>query len=93
MIVTVVARIPPSGVRAFAEYEDAVLPLLGDHEAGIERRLRNADGTMEIQVLDFPHRAAYDAFLRDPRRVARRFLLEASGAQIEIHVDLDDVPA
>lgn len=56
-------------------YEDEVLPLLEDHGARVLYRGRRADHEddalpLEVHLLWFPHRAALDAYLADPRRQA-----------------------
>ena len=56
-------------------FEDAVLPLLGDHGARVVYRGRRLDGQdatlpLEVHVLWFPDRAAYEAYLADDRRAA-----------------------
>lgn len=43
-----IADVPADGVDAFREYENAVLPLLGEHGSRLERRLRSADGHREV---------------------------------------------
>ena len=80
-----IARVPPEGVAAFAEYEAAVLPLLVDHGARLERRLRAADGRLEVHVLAFPDEGALAAYRDDPRRAALAPLLARSGARTELH--------
>jgi uncharacterized protein (DUF1330 family) len=62
-------------------YEDEVLPLLEDHGARVLYRGRRADHEadalpLEVHLLWFPHRAALDAYLADPRR---RALLDRYG--------------
>lgn len=64
-----------------SEYEDAVLPLLADHGARVLYRGRRVAGQdaelpLEIHLLWFPNRAAFDAYLADERRAA---LLERFG--------------
>jgi uncharacterized protein (DUF1330 family) len=54
-------------------YEDEVLPLLEDHGARVlyrGRRVDHEDDTLplEVHLLWFPHRAALDAYVADPRR-------------------------
>jgi ketosteroid isomerase-like protein len=78
-----VARVPLAGVDAFARYEDAVLALLPEHGATLERRLRTIDGTTEVHLLRFGD-GALDAYRADPRRAAHRPALEASGATVEL---------
>lgn len=90
MIVTTIARVPAQGIRSYELYEDVVLALLPDYGAALERRLRNADRTVDVHVLRFPDRSTYERFLQDPRRRSRRQLLEVSGAAIEVHEDLED---
>jgi len=62
-------------------YEDEVLPLLEDHGARVlyrGRRTHHDDAALplEVHLLWFPHRAALDAYMADPRRAA---LLDAYG--------------
>jgi uncharacterized protein (DUF1330 family) len=68
---------PPDQAAAAAAYEDAVLPLLADHGAELLYRGRRASAEdvsqpAEVQLIRFPSRAAYDAFLADGRRLALR---------------------
>ena len=42
------------------------------HGGRVERRLRTADGTTEVQVLSFQDRDGLDSFLADPDRAALR---------------------
>jgi hypothetical protein len=71
---------PDLAARASA-YEDRVLPLLADHEAELQFRGRRTDGEdpaapLEVHVIWFPHRRAFDAYMADERRLA---LLEEFG--------------
>ena len=64
-----------------AAYEDAVLPLHADHGARVMYRGRRVTGQdpalpFEVHVTWFPHRAAFDAYIADPRRAE---LLETFG--------------
>lgn len=77
MIVVATFRIPPLAVRAFAEYEQGVLPLVADH--GGRLRDRRSTGTTVVHELEFPDEAAYRAFRADPRMTPRRSLLAAAG--------------
>jgi hypothetical protein len=87
----VVARIPPEGVERFQSYEDAVLPLLREHGARLERRLRSTAGDCEVHVLSFAAEESLAAYLDDPRRAAHRDLLEGSGAELEL-IEVEDIP-
>jgi hypothetical protein len=87
----VVARIPPGGVERFQRYEDAVLPLLREHGARLERRLRSTAGDVEVHVLSFAAAESMAAYLDDPRRAAHRDLLEGSGAELEL-IEVEDIP-
>jgi hypothetical protein len=87
----VVARIPPEGVERFQRYEDAVLPLLREHGARLERRLRSTAGDAEVHVLSFAAPESLAAYLDDPRRAAHRDLLEGSGAELEL-IEVEDIP-
>jgi hypothetical protein len=65
---------PESAARAVA-YEDAVLELLADHGALVAYRGRRVDGEadalpLEVHLLWFPNRVAFDAYIADDRRAA-----------------------
>jgi hypothetical protein len=90
LIYVIVARIPADGIAAFQCYESAVLPLLADHGAVLERRLRSADGCTEVHLTRFPSAVAFTGYRDDPRREAQQRLLRGSGAEIELH-ELHDV--
>jgi hypothetical protein len=85
-----IARIPAEGVSDYQEYEAGVLPLLGEHEGKLERRLRDSDGQLEVHVIGFASRKAFKAYMDDPQRTALKRLLIASGARTELH-ELHDV--
>jgi hypothetical protein len=89
MLMTAIVRIPPEGVPDYLAYEDGVLPVLAHHGATLERRLRTADGTTEVHVVNFPSQAALDAYMGDPRRNEHRALFDASGAAMEV-LRMDD---
>lgn len=91
MTYVLIARIPPHGISHFIEYESAVLPLLAEHEGTLERRLRSADGCLEVHVLRFATTEALAAYRSDPRRAALAPALERSGATTELH-RVTDVP-
>jgi hypothetical protein len=64
-----------------AAFEDDVLPLLADHGARVLYRGRRVAGQdaalpLEVHVLWFPDRAAFGAYMADPRRQS---LLDAYG--------------
>ena len=80
-----VAKVAPEGVALLQSYEDQILPLLAEHGARIERRLRSEDGRTEIHLLTFPSVQALTRYRSDPRRVRHHELLERSGAQLELH--------
>jgi hypothetical protein len=79
-----VARIPATGIADFQAYENAVLPLMPEHNGRLERRLRNADGTVEIHVITFASAADHQNYRSDPRRAAQAWLLEKSSAKLEL---------
>ncbi|HUI49472.1 MAG TPA: hypothetical protein VL119_12290 [Acidimicrobiia bacterium] len=65
----------PAQAERASEYEDAVLALLTDHGARVAFRGRRVEGQdhvlpLEVHLLWFPGREAFDAYLADPRRVA-----------------------
>ncbi|MGE0765847.1 MAG: hypothetical protein AB7L90_05245 [Hyphomicrobiaceae bacterium] len=90
LLLTLVARVPPEGVADFRAYEEAVLPLLCKYGGALERRLRNADGTVEIHVVRFAARPDFERFRADPDRLAAAPLLKRSEAVIEL-MELHDV--
>jgi hypothetical protein len=79
-----VARLPVDGVASFQGYENAVLPLLGECDGRLERRLRNPDGTIEAHLVSFDSEQSFQRFRADPRRAAFAHLMERSSAAIEI---------
>lgn len=80
----IIVRIPPEGIEYFRAYEDAVLPLLPEFDGCLERRLRNADGTVEAHIISFPSDADFQNYRNDPRRAAQSWLLEKSSAKLEL---------
>jgi hypothetical protein len=89
MIVLAIVRIPREGVRDYLAYEDGVLPLLSEHGATLQRRLRTDDGTTEVHIVDYPSEAVLEAYMGDPRREEHRALFDASGAVMEV-LRMDD---
>lgn len=77
-------RIPAEGVADFCAYEDSVLPLLPEFNGRLERRLRNADGTVELHIISFASAADHQNYRNDPRRAAQARLLEKSSAKFEL---------
>ena len=85
-----IARIPAQGVALFRQYEERVLPLLEEAGGKLRRRLRNADGTIEVHVVWFPSTEVRERYRSDARRAAQAALLEQSQAVIEL-LALSDV--
>ncbi len=73
-----IARLPMDGVATFQAYEAAVLPLLSECDGLLERRLRNADGTIEVHIVSFDTEQSFQRFKSDPRRAAFAHLMERS---------------
>ena len=78
---------------AASAYEDEVLPLLAHHGAQLLHRGRRAQGQdpslpVEVHLIRFPSRAAYDGYLVDERRLA---LIERHGEVFtsKVVVELD----
>ena len=86
------AHLPLGGSAAFDRYEEAVLPLLADHDGRLVRRLRSVDDRVEAHLVEFASEQAFEGFRGDERRLAARPLLEASGASIEL-LEMRDVEA
>lgn len=83
------ARIPAAGVADFQAYEAIVLPLLAVHGGALERRLRNADGTIEVHIVRFASSEGLESFRADPRRTAAQPVLARSGATVEVSMVAD----
>jgi hypothetical protein len=90
LVLALIARLPLEGVAKFQAYEAAVLPLLPDYGGVLERRLRNAEGTVEMHIIRFASREDFERFRKDPRRDTAAPLLQSSGAAIELF-ELHDV--
>jgi hypothetical protein len=90
LLLVQIVRIPADGIDAFQLFESRVLPLLAAHGGMLERRMRSADGQIEIHVISFPSAAALDQYRNDPERVRHLPLLEQSGAVAQL-VEVTDV--
>ena len=77
-------------LAAFEAYEAAVLPLLAEHGAVLERRLRVVDDGAETHLIDFPSPSALEAYLADPRREALAPVWRACGA-VASHREVHDL--
>jgi hypothetical protein len=84
-------RIPVEGIEDFQAYEDAVLPLLPEFNARLERRLRNREGTIEMHIVSFASDADFYNYRNDPRRMAQASLLKRSCAKLEL-LSMANVP-
>lgn len=63
----------PGAEAALVDYEDRVLKLVPEHGGRVLQRARSAatdEHPLEIQMLQFPSRAALDAYMGDGRRSA-----------------------
>jgi hypothetical protein len=90
LILVVTARVPDAGIADFNAYEAGVLPLLGEHGGLLERRLVGEEGRIEVHIVSFPTREAFDAYVRDPRRAELAPLLARSGASMTA-VEMRDI--
>jgi len=61
---------------AFDRYEAAVLAVLTDLGGTVLARVRDSGASREWHLLQVPDRSVWDAFLRDPRRLAQARMLE-----------------
>jgi hypothetical protein len=79
LLLGVVVEMRPGAATEGARYEDEVLSLLGRHGGRLERRLRNTDGTTEVQIIRFTSPAGLDTFLADQdRRTLREKIGDAA---------------
>ncbi len=83
MLLMQIVRIPAEGVAAFQQFESVVLPLMPNYDGQLQRRLRSADGRIEVHLLSFRSQQALDAYRADPVRVENLPLLTESGAVAE----------
>jgi len=77
----------PGQEEGLAAYEDTVLRLLAEHGAGVVSRVRRKDAgdlPLEVQVIEFPDRAALDAYMSDPRRLASADVRERVVARTDV---------
>jgi uncharacterized protein (DUF1330 family) len=75
--------------RALTEYENRVLALLADHNATLVARVSplpvdTADLPTEIHIIRFATKAAFDAYMVDPRRAAMASERDAAVARTHI---------
>ncbi len=74
-------------VEALRAYEAAVIPLIADHGGEMLQRLA-ADGVgeqpHEINIFQFPDRAALEAYMVDPRREALSIHRDAAIRRTEV---------
>ena len=80
-----VAHIPLHGVAAFQEYEGSVLPLLNEYSGRLVHRYQNADGTMEMHIVQFTSAVDFAAYRASNSRTKFAQLLEKSGAEVSVH--------
>jgi hypothetical protein len=77
----------PGAEGALIDYEDRVLGLLADHGGRVLQRTRTEGGEgvpLEIQILEYPSRAAFDAYVADGRRAALAAAHDAAIARTEV---------
>jgi hypothetical protein len=90
MLLVQTIRVPAEGLDALRRFEAAVLPLLSNYGARLERRLRTPDGCVEVHVVSFPSREALDRYRADPTRQEHLHLLHDSLAASDV-IEVTDV--
>jgi uncharacterized protein (DUF1330 family) len=73
--------------RDLIAYEDRVLPLLADHGGRVIQRARSSgegNDPLEVHVLSFPDEDAFNAYMRDDRRVALTAQRDEAIARTEV---------
>jgi hypothetical protein len=76
LTLVMIADLPADGIAAFADYEAQVLGMLRRHDGRLERRLRSADSRVEVHIISFGSRLAYEAYVADPERGGHRRILD-----------------
>ncbi|GAA1647885.1 hypothetical protein [Actinoplanes couchii] len=76
--------------EALADYEDAVLALLAEHDGRLLQRARTLPGAAEgspaeIQMIEFDGQTGYDGYMADKRRLALADQRDAAVARTEIY--------
>jgi hypothetical protein len=77
----------PGMEQALIAYEDAVLPLVNEHDGKVVHRAwtDGADGRpLEIQLFEWASQEAMDGYMSDPRRTALSADREQAIARTEI---------
>ncbi len=69
----------------FEQYEGAVLPLLSEFGARLQRRVRSIDQKIEMHLVWFPSQESYQAFREDPRRKEHGHLFQASNVTASVY--------
>ena len=83
------ADVAPDDVEAFRRYEDVALAVMAEHGGVLERRLRSADGTVEVHLVSFADEEAVAVFAADPRRAEARAMLQDRQVQQRVEVLTD----
>lgn len=91
LLLTVLLHIEGADVASLQDYEAAVLPLLPSHGGVLERRLRARDGSLEMHLVRFPDRSAFERYMADGRRLAAAPLLARSRATVTLF-QAEDLP-
>ena len=79
----------PGMETVLAEYEDAVLAMVGEHGGKILQRVRGdgRDGNpLEVHLYEWPSATAREAYMSDPRRVAMAAQRDSAIARTDIFV-------
>jgi uncharacterized protein (DUF1330 family) len=84
----------PGAEEGLVAYEDRVLGLLADHGGAVLQRARSTGAggqPLEVQILEFPSRAALGEFMADGRRQAMAAERDRVVARSEV-IDVGLVP-
>jgi uncharacterized protein (DUF1330 family) len=84
----------PGAEKGLIAYEDRVLGIVADHGGTVLQRARSAgDGgqPLEVQILEFPSRAALGDFMADGRRQAMAAERDRVVARTEV-IDVELAP-
>jgi hypothetical protein len=84
MLILVRIDLSSADLALFEAYEERVLALLPTHGGRLDARLRAADDTSEVQLIEFSTPQGLASFRSDPARLAAQDMWTRCGAISEV---------